>query len=125
MIGEWYWVVLFTFTGASFSENRAPFSPKYTLNFGFQYEHPSGIFTLLKIQSLGETFFDETESARFRQSSFTVVNLAVGLKRERFEISLFGRNLTGTVYYTNKITDINAGVPGEPRLYVISATSKY
>ena len=113
------------FTGARFSENRAPFSPKYTLNFGFQYEHPSGIFTLLKIQSLGETFFDETESARFRQSSFTVVNLAVGLKRERFEVSLFGRNLTGTVYYTNKITDINAGVPGEPRLYGISATFKY
>ena len=113
------------FTSVDYAGNRAPYSPEYTLLLSGTYDFRNGLYSHVEILSAGTTFFDETNRGRFSQESYGLINLRIGYQNERFDLSLFARNLTDTRFYTNKITDLEAGTPGQPRLIGVDATIKF
>ena len=113
------------FTSVDYAGNRAPYSPEYTLLLSGTYHFRNGLYSHVEILSAGTIFFDETNRGRFSQESYGLLNLRIGYQNERFDLSLFARNLTDTRFYTNKITDLEAGTPGQPRLIGVDTTIKF
>jgi len=105
------------FSGNDFKGNQAPFTPEFTFNISAQYEHKNGFFAWVQYNALGDIYFDEANTTRYRQSDYGLLNARFGYQRDWFSVVLFGRNLTDTDYYTNKIIDLDAGVPGEPQTF--------
>ena len=113
------------FTNVDYAGNRAPYSPEYTLLLSGTYEFRNGLYSHVEMLSAGTTFFDEANRDRFSQDSYGLINLRVGYRNDRFDLSLFARNLTDTRFYTNKITDLEAGTPGQPRLFGVDASINF
>ncbi len=105
------------FSGNDFKGKRAPFTPEFTLNISALYEHKNGFFAWIQFNALGDIYFDEANTPRYRQSDYGLLNARFGYQRDWFSVVLFGRNLTDTNYFTNKIIDLDAGVPGEPQTF--------
>ena len=113
------------FTGNNFKGKRAPFTPEFTLNLSTSYEHKNGLFAWMEYKALGDTYYDEANTLRYMQSDYGVLNANIGYQRDWFSIVLYGRNLTESTYYTNKVIDIDAGVPGEPQTYGIMTSVRF
>lgn len=101
-------------TGADLAGNDTPYTPEFTATAAAQYKHRLGFFGRVEFVAIGETFYDEANTGRFRQASYGLLNARLGYERKHFAVFLFGRNLTDTEYFVNKVVDLVAGVPGEP-----------
>jgi len=101
-------------TGVDLAGNDTPYTPEFTATAAAQYKHRLGFFGRVEFVAIGETFYDEANTGRFRQASYGLLNARLGYERKHFAVFLFGRNLTDTEYFVNKVVDLVAGVPGEP-----------
>lgn len=112
-------------TSANLEGNRTPYSPEFTALLAAQYKHRLGLLGRIEWLIVGDTFYDEANTSHFRQSTYGLLNARLGYEREQFAVYLFGKNLTNTRYFTNKIVDLNAGIPGEPATVGVMASLRY
>lgn len=112
-------------TSADLKGNRPPSVPEFNLLLAAQYKHRCGFFARVEYQALGQTYFEETNQAFFRQSSYGLLNARVGYEARYFSVFLFGRNLTDTEYFTKIVPDLYGGVPGTPQTVGVMVSVKY
>lgn len=102
------------FDGGATDGNQVPFVPDFTASLGFNYDFGNGFFIAGSARFVGDTFFDENESAFFQQSSYHVVDAQVGYETEDWSLVLYGRNILDEDYYSFINSQIFAGTPGDP-----------
>ena len=117
-------------THAGFEGNRVPFAPRHTFNLAAQYKVPSGYYGLVEYRSVGDTFYDEENSAELLQDSYSVVNASIGCEIKGYSIQVFGRNLTKENYYSNisavnKPAGLIGGMAGTPQLFGVSLSKEF
>ncbi len=113
------------FTAANLSGLEVPFTPKYTMRGSARYRFDNGLFLQGTFRSIGETFFDEPNSALFRQGSYEVYDAQVGFQTERFTIVVYGENLGDEQYYSFINPQIFAGTPGDPEAFGVRLDLRY
>lgn len=94
--------------------NQVPFMPDFTASVGFDCQIGNGYFLAASARFVGDTFYDENESAFFQQSSYRVIDAQVGYKSEDWSLVLYGRNIFDEEYYSFVNSQIFAGSPGDP-----------
>ena len=77
------------------------------------------------MRSIGETFFDELNSAMFRQGSYEVYDAQFGYRSEQFSVVAFGENLGDERYYTFINPQIFAATPGAPETFGVRVSWRY
>ena len=105
------------FTNVSLNGNQVPFTPEHTVRGSARYSFDSGFFVQGTFRSIGETFYDESNSAMFRQGSYEVYDAQVGYRTEQFSVVAFGENLGDERYYTFINPQIFAATPGAPETF--------
>jgi iron complex outermembrane receptor protein len=116
--------------GASFDGNTISFVPKWTANFAGQYRFPFGLYLRLEMQTLGDYYLTEDNSAK--QGAFSLLNARIGYERQNWGIQVFGRNLLDQEYTANPL-DLRSGVtpdqliiqPGTPITLGIALTARF
>ncbi len=101
-------------TGADLDGNHPPYVPNFTASLAAQYTHRSGVFGRVEMLGVGDTFFDEANTSSFEQPAYALLNARLGYQAKHFSVYLYGQNLTDTEYFTKKIPELSAGVPGVP-----------
>ncbi|NNC89290.1 MAG: TonB-dependent receptor [Akkermansiaceae bacterium] len=105
------------FSGARRDGNSVPYVPEFTAGGGFRYDFPGGFFVQSSLRATGETFYDDSNTAAFRQKEYYVWDAEVGYQRDDLRVGLFGRNLLDEEYYTFINDQVAAGSPGDPQLF--------
>lgn len=112
-------------TGATLDGNRAPFVPEFNLGLAAQYRSRSGLFARTELHLVGDTYFDDLNTQRGKQSSYALVHAKAGYESKHFAVYVYGNNLTDREYFTNKRVDLSAGVPGEPLTVGVETSLRY
>jgi len=73
-------------------------APNYQFNFLIKYNFNENIFINFNIESKDEFYFSDRHSSK--SDSYTLLNFLIGYKLDRWEINLFGKNLTNEDYQT-------------------------
>jgi len=111
--------------GVDCSGKDLPDSPDYTLALSAQYRFESGWFCRGDMKGYGRYFFDDANTVG--QKSFQIYNAKIGYEADRWDVYLYGKNLTDEAYFsfgTVQATGIKANV-GEPRTFGIMATFRF
>jgi iron complex outermembrane receptor protein len=113
----------------SINGNQLPQSPRWIANWTAGYEHPVGnghvyIFTDWYYRS--EIQFFLYESVEFSDDNLLEGGLRVGYRTDRFDIALFGRNITNDVSAVGGIDFNNlTAFVNEPRIWGIEAGIRF
>lgn len=83
----------------NFSGNKVPFVPAFTANYGIAYEASWGGYISADARTIGKYALDDNNAAS--QKAFTLVDVTVGVKIDRFDVSLFGKNIFDEQYVIN------------------------
>lgn len=113
------------FSGADLSGLEVPFTPSSTIRGSARYSFDNGIFLQGTFRGLGETFFDEGNTALFRQGSYEVFDAQIGFRAERYSVVLYGENLGDEQYYTFINPQIFAATPGDPESFGIRLSTRF
>jgi iron complex outermembrane receptor protein len=113
------------FTNAVLDGFDVPFTPEYTVRGSARYSFDNGVFLQGTFRSIGETFFDEPNSAMFRQGSYEVYDAQVGYRTDKYSVVIFGKNLGDEVYYTFINPQIFAATPGDPETFGIRLDTRF
>ena len=105
------------FSGVDYAGNRPPYTPVYTLSAGVEYRARNGFFAAFGVRAAGTTWYDESNSQFFENPAHAVLSARFGLDYGPITVLGFARNLADSRYYSNKVVDLGAGVPGEPRSF--------
>jgi len=97
--------------------NQVPYIPEFTGSLGARYEFGNGFYVQTSVRMAGETYFDEMNTALFRQGSYWTWDAEAGYSNEDFSVAVYGRNLLGEDYYTFINPQIAAGTPGDPQRF--------
>lgn len=116
------------FTGASF-----PYSPSWQGSITVTYDHPItetlGFQAALNTHLQTKSHADLGEDPNFGIRSYGLLNASVGIHalNDRWEVSLWGRNLTDNYYWNSVASNANLVVrfPAQPRTFGASLTVKY
>jgi iron complex outermembrane recepter protein len=110
---------------------RLPQAPKFSYALGVQYLFDTSIgeFEFTASDGYKSHFFWEPNN-RLRQDGFHIINAALTWSppESGFSLQAFGRNLTGSYYYTGGGDGAGGndfGIPGAPRTYGIKARYKF
>ena len=108
-----------TFTG-----NNVAFIPRYTLNYGIDYQAAWGGFAGVQARTTGAYALDTGNYST--QEAATVVNAQIGYRKNNYEVALFGRNIFNQRYITNVYDFSGTGVGafgelGDPATYGLRA----
>ena len=112
------------FSGVSVHDTHAPFIAEFNGGVAVQYRHGSGLFGRLEGLVFGDTYYEATNAAAFRQSAYGLLRARAGLERGHLGVSVFGDNLSDTEYFTKKIPPLNAGAPGRPRTFGLLVSAR-
>lgn len=114
--------------------NQLPRQPRHALNLGGSYGIDLGSFARVDFRAdwslVSKTFFDASNSAPFVQPSYSTLNLRASITSadERWQFSVFGRNVTDERYLTNTTSLAGATVGlatyAPPALYGASLSFK-
>lgn len=94
-----------------YSGNYLPYAPKHTASLGASYNMWIGGSLLDEIvlsaswQGAGEIYWNESNT--LKQDFYSQLNASVELRKGDFSLSLWGRNLTNTDYYTFYFKSMN------------------
>ena len=105
------------FSGADLGGLEVPFTPEYTIRGSARYSFANGFFLQGTFRSVGETFFDESNTAFFREGGYEVYDAQIGFRNEQFTVIVYGENLGDEFYYSFINPQIAAGTPGDPEAY--------
>jgi outer membrane receptor protein involved in Fe transport len=116
------------FSGAAF-----PFSPTWQASGTLLYSHPLtdtiGFQAALNARFQSKSHADLGEDPNFGIKAYGLLNASAGIHalNDRWEFSIWGRNLTDTYYWTSVASNANVTVrfPGQPVTYGASLTVKY
>jgi iron complex outermembrane receptor protein len=117
-----------SFTGASF-----PYSPTWQGSLTLLYTHPItdtlGVQAALNGRYQNKSHADLGEDSRFGIKAYGLVNASVGIHSldDRWELSVWGRNLGDTYYWNSVASNANVVVrfPGQPRTWGVSLAMKF
>ncbi|MBB6122957.1 TonB-dependent receptor [Sphingobium subterraneum] len=110
-----------------------PFSPKLTFNVRADYQPPinsdwNAVFGVA-VKHQSSSFGGLGELAVARNKAFTTLDLRAGVKSadDRWNISVFGRNVTNTYYWTAPalIIDTLGRYAGAPATYGVTVSFRY
>ena len=104
-------------SGTNLDGNTAPFVPEFDALVGLHYVNDSGYFARVEYLAKGDTYFDDTNSDRFVEEQYGILNASAGVRGEKWELAFFGSNLTDEFFHTNKSPDANSGAPGLPQQF--------
>ncbi|MGM0566572.1 MAG: TonB-dependent receptor [Bacteroidota bacterium] len=85
-----------------FSGNRIPYIPEYTFHAGFTYRHQfdydmlDAVMFQADYRGVGKHYWQE-ENASY-QNYYGLLNSKISFKKDRFELSLYGKNLLNEDY---------------------------
>lgn len=104
------------------SGNDLPHSPHTTITSGFDYTVPTSIGTLdLNVAYYHNSGFYWDPDLQVRQKAYSTVDAQLRLTlAKNWKVSLWGKNITGTQYYTYEAE--NAGPPGHASSAAAPAT---
>ena len=94
-----------------YSGNYLPYAPQHTLSLGASYNWWIGGSVLDEIvlsaswQGAGKIYWNEENT--LHQNFYSLLNASVELRKGDFSLSLWGRNLTDTDYYTFYFKSMN------------------
>ncbi|KKC27173.1 hypothetical protein WP12_04430 [Sphingomonas sp. SRS2] len=118
-------------TGCVLDGNRLPQAPKfsYTLGISYTLDTEIGQFDLNASDGYKSHFFWEPNN-RLRQNGFHIVNASLTWTPtgSGFSLQAFGRNLTGSYYYSGGGDGSGGndfGIPGAPRTYGVKARYQF
>lgn len=124
-----------TKTGDDFSGNKLTGAPKITANAALQYLGPisDDMELLVRGEAVyrGEQFFQPSNAAFTKQEGYALLNARAGLifQDGKYEVMIFGKNLTNKVYNTNKLSfnplGQELGFFGAPRTYGIELSVNF
>ena len=102
-------------TGVSLAGKRPPYVPEFDARLAAHYRAACGGFLRVEYQRVGRTYFDEANRAELTEAGYGLVNARIGYETARYQVCVFGQNLTDEEYFTRRLVlaDV-AGVPGEP-----------
>jgi len=107
---------------ANFAGNRFPFAPSLSLNGGFSYTHPSGVFGGVDASYQAGAFNDIENFALNKTDARTLVNARIGYRiDENMTISAYVRNLLDEDYFTSlgRVNGGNFSRLGDPLTWAI------
>ncbi|WP_374570633.1 TonB-dependent receptor [Phenylobacterium sp.] len=115
------------------SGNRVIGAPEFTFHAAAEYTHPvsmGDVVARVDFNSQSSTYFEATNSTRFESDARSVVDARIGLRTERWDAFVWGKNLTDEVYETYKDDRSSVGVLqttayGEPRTYGVTLTGRF
>ncbi len=113
------------FSGLVLDGRSVPYVPEFTASGGFRYRFANGFFVGSTLRAVGETFYDELNTAAFRQGSYLVWDAQVGWASETLTVALFGRNLADQEYYTFINDQVFAGTPGDPQIIGVKVDARF
>ena len=112
--------------------NRVPYTAEDNLTIGAQLAQPlNEAMTLnarVEYNRTGSTWFDIQNTPNTRRSPYDIVNARLGVSSDRFDISLYGRNLGNTKYATEAVVlfpFVNVVAKGLTRSYGIEAKYRF
>lgn len=103
------------FTGETHDGKRAPYSPSHTASLEVEYRTAAGWFGSVRVNAVGDTFFEESEDPLLSQGSYALLGARIGYATTRWGLTLFSENLTDTHYFALMVPGIGHGAPGAPR----------
>ncbi len=104
-------------TGRDLSGATAPFVPEFDAVAALDYHLENGFFARLEMVALGNVKFDDFNRPDFQQKAYVLLNSAVGYRKDKWSVALYGSNLADKEYYTNMNPEIRTGAVGIPREY--------
>ncbi|HRQ88404.1 MAG TPA: TonB-dependent receptor, partial [Bacteroidia bacterium] len=104
-------------TGRDLSGATAPFVPEFDAVAALDYHLENGFFARLEMVALGNVKFDDFNRPDYQQKAYVLLNSAVGYRKDKWSVALYGRNLADKEYYTNMNPEIRTGAVGIPREY--------
>ncbi|WP_414663515.1 TonB-dependent receptor [Horticoccus sp. 23ND18S-11] len=111
--------------GPDFKGNTPPFVPAFNASVAAQYKHATGFFGRVEVIAVGETHFDEENSALYREPSYTSLNARIGYESARGGLHFFGRNLKDDFHYEKRVAGLAAGVPAAPFTVGVMGTLRF
>lgn len=115
--------------GVDYAGNSIPFVPDYNYYASMQIEQETVRDIIAKanfgITGTGSTVWDEANTVA--TSAYTLLNAAIGISYGRYDISVFGRNLTDKVYPAAVYAFPNSkptAQPGTPRRFGIMLSAE-
>jgi iron complex outermembrane recepter protein len=112
-------------SGSQVRDTHPPYVPDFNGSAAAQYQHRTGLLGRVEVAGAGDAFYDATNTSRFKQSAYALLNGRVGYERGRTGYYFYGENLTDTEYFSKKISAINAGAPGRPRTFGLTLSTRY
>ena len=94
-----------------YSGNYLPYAPQHTISLGASYNWWIGGRVLDEVvlaaswQGAGNIYWNEANT--LKQDFYSLLNASVELRKGDFSLSLWGRNLTNTDYYTFYFKSMN------------------
>lgn len=115
----------FQLGGVRFDGRRISNVPAYTVAAGGEWRAGGGAFSRVEWRLVGRTEFDETNTVG--QSARGVINARVGWERGRWSVSLWGRNVSDTVFFNSGVNFLGTwvGTPGAPRRIGVDVVRRY
>lgn len=119
------------FTGmvSNCNGNKMVNTPELTANIAIQNRHPLtenlDLFSRIDVQHIGDYYFDSLN--KFKQDSYQLVNLKMGVEAENWEAYAWVKNATDE-YYSSVEFDFGAGhtvEAGDPRSYGMTLSTRF
>lgn len=108
-----------------YSGNTIEHTPQYSLNVSAQYRLSSGLYLRGEMEGYGKSYFDPAN--QHAQGAYQLYNLKVGYEFSRWDLYLYGNNLTDKRYFSsgfdvmqNRIANV-----GAPRTFGVKVTHRF
>jgi iron complex outermembrane receptor protein len=95
------WIGTLDGTAMDYSGYALPWAPDLTANAGISYNHESGWYGTAGIFLAGEQYFDAANT--LRDDGYALVNLKAGYRWDRYDISIWCKNLFDEKYAQKKV----------------------
>jgi len=105
----------------SFVGNKLPYTNEYTFNLGVTYQSPMGFFLGADAAYKGDQYLLEDNSVK--QDAYVMANAKVGYSADKWEVSLYARNLLDEKYATSSFN--GSYLAGEPFTFGASAKLRF
>lgn len=105
------------FTNVSYNGMNVPFVSEYTTRGSVLYNFDNGFFIQSSVRGVGDTYYNEANSAMFSQGSYSIWDAQVGYRKDGLSVVVYGKNLGDEEYYTFINPQIFAGAPGDPQTF--------
>jgi outer membrane receptor protein involved in Fe transport len=80
------------------SDREQAHAPNYQINLGAKYRATSGFYAQADLTAVDQFYFDNVHD--FKSEAYQLINARIGYETQKYEIYLWGKNLTDETYAT-------------------------